>query len=77
MTWLNAMNDQGRSGGPARPEGLANQRRCRLRAAEHLRPQNWGDILRVVDSIYTGEVRAYDVVTMLQRDGHPTALGEA
>jgi hypothetical protein len=22
-------------------------------------------------------VRAYDVVTMLQRDGHPTALGEA
>lgn len=27
--------------------------------------------------IYTGTVRAYDVVTMLQRDGHPTALGEA
>jgi hypothetical protein len=22
-------------------------------------------------------VRAYNVVTMLQRDGHPTALGEA
>ena len=22
-------------------------------------------------------MRAYDVVTMLQRDGHPTALGEA
>jgi TnpA family transposase len=39
--------------------------------------KNWGDILRVVASIYTGEVRAYDVVTMLQRDGHPTALGEA
>jgi Tn3 transposase DDE domain len=35
------------------------------------------DILRVVASIYTGTVRAYDVVTMLQRDGHPTALGEA
>ena len=28
-------------------------------------------------SIYTGEVRAYDVVRMLQRDGHPTPLGEA
>jgi len=28
-------------------------------------------------SIYTGAVRAYDVVRMLQRDGHPTALGEA
>ena len=31
----------------------------------------WHDILRVVVSIYTGEVRAYDVVRMLQRDGHP------
>jgi TnpA family transposase len=39
--------------------------------------RNWEDILRVVASIYTGTVRAYDVVTMLQRDGHPTAIGEA
>jgi TnpA family transposase len=39
--------------------------------------RHWEDILRVVASIYTGTVRAYDVVTMLQRDGHPTALGEA
>jgi TnpA family transposase len=39
--------------------------------------RNWEDILRVAASIYTGTVRAYDVVTMLQRDGHPTALGEA
>jgi Tn3 transposase DDE domain len=38
---------------------------------------HWPDMLRVVASIYTGTVRAYDVVTMLQRDGHPTALGEA
>ena len=38
---------------------------------------DWNDILRVVVSISTGEVRAYDVVRMLQRDGHPTALGEA
>ncbi|WP_327537530.1 transposase [Nonomuraea solani] len=37
----------------------------------------WPDILRVIASIYTGTVRAYDVVTMLQREGHPTALGEA
>ena len=35
---------------------------------------HWHDILRVV---VTGEVRAYDVIRMLQRDGHPTALGEA
>ncbi|GII05504.1 Tn3 family transposase [Planobispora takensis] len=39
--------------------------------------RNWEDILRVVASLYTGTVRAYDVVTMLQRDGHPAALGEA
>ncbi|BAS18398.1 transposase for transposon Tn4556 (plasmid) [Arthrobacter sp. Hiyo8] len=39
--------------------------------------RNWEDILRVTASIYTGAVRAYDVVAMLQRDGHPTALGEA
>jgi TnpA family transposase len=39
--------------------------------------RNWEGILRVVASIYTGTVRAYDVVTMLQREGHPTALGEA
>ena len=34
---------------------------------------HWHDILRVVVSIYTGEVRAHDVVRILQRDGHPTA----
>jgi len=39
--------------------------------------QHWPDILRVVGSIHTGAVRAYDIVRMLQRDGRPTALGEA
>jgi len=39
--------------------------------------KRWPDILRLVASIYTGEVSSYDVVRMLQRDGHPTALGEA
>ena len=39
--------------------------------------RNWEDVLRVVASIYTGTIRACDVVAMLQRDGHPTALGEA
>jgi TnpA family transposase len=39
--------------------------------------RHWPDILRVVGSIFTGAVRAYDVVRMLQRDGHPTPLGEA
>jgi TnpA family transposase len=39
--------------------------------------RHWQDILRVIASIYTGAVRAYDVVRMLQRDGSPTPLGEA
>jgi len=39
--------------------------------------RHWQDILRVIASIYTGTIRAYDVVRMLQRDGSPTPLGEA
>ena len=39
--------------------------------------RHWPDILRVAASIHTGTVRAYDVIRMLQRDGHPTPLGEA
>ncbi|MEV1005499.1 Tn3 family transposase [Nonomuraea sp. NPDC050202] len=37
----------------------------------------WPDILRLVGSIYTSGVNPYDVVRMLQRDGRPTAMGEA
>ncbi len=39
--------------------------------------RHWGEILRLIGSIYTSEVSAHDVVRALQRDGHPTALGEA
>jgi len=39
--------------------------------------RHWPDILRVIASIYTGTVRAYDVTRVLQRDGNPTPLGEA
>ena len=39
--------------------------------------RHWDDILRVVASVHTGAVAAYDVVRMLQRDGSPTPLGEA
>jgi TnpA family transposase len=39
--------------------------------------RHWAEILRLIGSIYTSEVSAYDVVRALQRDGHPTALGEA
>lgn len=39
--------------------------------------RHWAAILRLIALVYTSEVSAYDVVRMLQRDGHPTALGEA
>jgi TnpA family transposase len=39
--------------------------------------QHWPDVLRVVASIYTGQVRAYDVTRVLQREGSPTPLGQA
>jgi TnpA family transposase len=39
--------------------------------------RHWPDMLRVIASIFTGAVRAYDVTRVLQRDGNPTALGEA
>ncbi|MCA1677540.1 MAG: Tn3 family transposase [Actinobacteria bacterium] len=39
--------------------------------------RHWPDILRVIASIYTGQVRAHDIIRMLQRDGNPTPLGEA
>jgi TnpA family transposase len=39
--------------------------------------RHWPDILRIVASIHTGEVRAYDVIRMISRDGHPTPLGHA
>lgn len=35
----------------------------------------WEDILRIIGSIHTGAVRAYDVIRMLSRDGRPTPLG--
>ncbi|WP_424921105.1 Tn3 family transposase, partial [Streptomyces sp. wa13] len=34
-------------------------------------------ILRIIGSIHTGAVRAYDVIRMLSRDGRPTPLGDA
>nr|WP_234357307.1 Tn3 family transposase [Streptomyces sp. NBRC 110028] len=32
----------------------------------------WEDILRIIGSVHTGAVRAYDVIRMLYRDGRPT-----
>nr|WP_241745705.1 Tn3 family transposase [Streptomyces lydicus] len=39
--------------------------------------RHWEDILRIIGSIHTGAVRAYDVIRMLSRDGLPTPLGDA
>jgi len=34
-------------------------------------------MLRVAGSLLTNTVRAYDLIRMLARDGHPTPLGQA
>ncbi|WP_084464891.1 Tn3 family transposase [Microtetraspora fusca] len=39
--------------------------------------RHWEDILRIIGSIHTGAVRAYDVIRMLSRDGRPTPLADA
>jgi TnpA family transposase len=39
--------------------------------------RHWGEILRLIGTIYTSKVSASDLVRALQRDGHPTALAEA
>ena len=39
--------------------------------------QHWPDMLRVAGSLVTGTVRAYDVLRMLGRHGHPSPLGQA
>ncbi|NEA59636.1 Tn3 family transposase [Streptomyces sp. SID13666] len=39
--------------------------------------RHWEDVLRIIGSIHTGAVRAYDVIRMLSRDGRPTPLGDA
>ncbi len=38
---------------------------------------HWPDMLRVAGSLVTNQVRAYDLLRMLTRDGHPTPLGHA
>jgi TnpA family transposase len=36
----------------------------------------WPDMLRVAGSLVTNQVRAYDLLRMFGRDGHPTPLGQ-
>jgi TnpA family transposase len=64
---------------PGAPEGdygplnaLARHRVSLAKIRTH-----WDDMLRVAGSLVTSQVRAYDLLRMLGRDGHPTALGQA
>jgi hypothetical protein len=38
---------------------------------------HWPDMLRVAGSLITNQVRAYDLLRMFGREGHPTPLGAA
>ena len=38
---------------------------------------HWPDMLRVAGSLITNQVRAYDLLQMFGREGHPTPLGAA
>lgn len=39
--------------------------------------RHWPDMIRTIASIHAGKVSAHDVIRMLHRDGHRTALGDA
>jgi len=77
ITWLNMINDQTAGLGYKVVSGtpLNTAARGKIDVAKIRR--HWPDILRVAASIYTGSVRAYDIVRALQRDSHPTPLGDA
>lgn len=38
---------------------------------------HWLDVLRVAGCLVTNQVRAYDLLRMFGREGHPTPLGQA
>ncbi|WP_436771318.1 Tn3 family transposase [Yinghuangia sp. YIM S09857] len=53
-------------------EGLARNRVNVNKVITH-----WPDMLRVAGSLVTNQVRAYDLLRMFGREGHPTPLGQA
>jgi TnpA family transposase len=84
MTWLNAMNDRGMGRGAKIVSGTV---RDSLHMIDVIFGLDGGDLPEIVvtdtgsySDVVFGLLEllgAHDVVTMLQRDGHPTALGEA
>jgi TnpA family transposase len=56
--------------GPLNP--LARHRVSLAKTRAH-----WDDMTRVAGPLVTSQVRAYDLLRMLSRDGHPSVLGQA
>ena len=63
-------------GAPAGDYGLVNGLARNKVNLDKIRA-HWPDMLRVAGSLVTHRVRAYDLLRMLGRDGHPSALGQA
>ena len=63
-------------GAPAGDYGLVNGLARNKVNLDKIRA-HWPDMLRVAGSLITHRVRAYDLLRMLGRDGHPSALGQA
>jgi TnpA family transposase len=64
---------------PSAPEGdygPLNALACHRVSLAKIRA-HWDDMTRVAGSLVTIQVRAYDLLRMLGRDGHPSALGQA
>jgi hypothetical protein len=59
--------------GPERQKG----RRVEDPPAHRKIREQWPDMLRVAGSLVTNQVRAYDLLRMFGREGHPTPLGQA
>jgi hypothetical protein len=58
--------------GPERQKG----RRVEDPPAHRKIREQWPDMLRVAGSLVTNQVRAYDLLRMFGREGHPTPLGQ-
>ena len=65
---------------PSSRRSVATGRWSRSPATRSTSPRSctqWPDMLRVAGSLVTNQVRAYDLLRMFGREGHPTPLGQA
>lgn len=70
--WTASMPGAEAAGGYGPLEELARNRVNVKKVITH-----WPDMLRVAGSLVTNQVRAYDLLRMFGREGHPTPLGAA